>query len=295
MITNCIFSGKSAIYEGGDVHNQGGYITPIGSVEGGNLTLINCTFAGNSAAEGNAIACDSMWQAFPSDLQVTNCILWDGGDEIWNNDVSTITITHSDVQGGWPGEGNIDQDPCFADPGYWDLNGTPEEANDDIWVDGDYHLLPDSPCIDAGDPNYIVEPNETALDGKPRIINGRIDMGAFEYSPSIPAEARIVPRTINLASKGKWITAFLWLPEGYDVADIDANSVLLEDEIGAESLEVYEERLIALVRFSREQAQAILEAGQAELTIAGQLTDGTIFEAKDVIIVINKGSRKSAK
>jgi hypothetical protein len=124
-------------------------------------------------------------------------------------------------------------------------------------------------------------------------MGGRIDMGAYE-SP-IFAEARILPRTINLASKGKGITAFLWLPEGYNVADIDANNVLLEDEIGAETIEVYEGRQIALVRFSREEVQAILNIGEVELAITGQLSDGSVFEAKDVIIVINKGSRKSAK
>ncbi|MHC4313351.1 MAG: right-handed parallel beta-helix repeat-containing protein [Planctomycetota bacterium] len=42
-------------------------------------------------------------------------------------------------------------------------------------------LLPGSPCIDAGDPNYISEPNETDLDGNPRVIGGRVDMGAYEF------------------------------------------------------------------------------------------------------------------
>jgi len=47
---------------------------------------------------------------------------------------------------------------------------------------GDYHLLPASPCINAGDPNYVAEPNETDLDGNPRVISGRIDMGAYEFN-----------------------------------------------------------------------------------------------------------------
>ena len=51
---------------------------------------------------------------------------------------------------------------------------------------GDYRLLPDSPCINAGDPDYIAEPNETDLDGKPRVIGGRIDMGAYEYPNTTP-------------------------------------------------------------------------------------------------------------
>ncbi|GAH95781.1 unnamed protein product, partial [marine sediment metagenome] len=205
-----------------------------------------------------------------------------------------------DIQGGWPGLGNIDADPLFVELGYWaDVNDQnivvePNEPNA-IWVDGDYHLLEGSPCIDAGDPNYVAEPNETDLDGRPRVIGGRIDMGAYEYSPPVPAEVRIVPRTINLQSSGKWITCYIWLPEDYNVADIDPNSVFLEDEIGAQSFRVDEQEQVAIAKFSRSEVQAILKTGEVELTITGRLTDGTIFEATDVIRVLNKAGLKSAK
>jgi hypothetical protein len=43
------------------------------------------------------------------------------------------------------------------------------------------HLLPDSPAIDSGDPDYVGEPGETDLDGKPRVLCGRVDRGAYEY------------------------------------------------------------------------------------------------------------------
>ncbi|GAG81043.1 unnamed protein product [marine sediment metagenome] len=193
--------------------------------------------------------------------------------------------------GALDGTGNIDAYPCFVELGYWDTNDTPTPW-DDFWVAGDYHLLEDSPCIDTGDPNYIAEPNETDLDGRPRIIGGRIDMGAYEYSPAIPAEVRIVPRTINLASMGKWITCYIWLGEDYDVADIDPNSVLLEDEIQAQSFVVDEEEQIVIVRFSRSEVQGILNAGQVELTISGELSDGTRFEGTDTIRIIDKGRKK---
>ncbi|MHC4694804.1 MAG: choice-of-anchor Q domain-containing protein, partial [Planctomycetota bacterium] len=119
--------------------------------------------------------CRSAQNRPSSNVDVTNCVLWDGGKEIWNDDSSMITITYSDVQGGWFGEGNIDADPCFASVGY--------RGGDGAWVDGDYHLLPASACINAGDPGYTAGPNETDLDGNLRVSGGRIDMGAYELQP----------------------------------------------------------------------------------------------------------------
>lgn len=112
------------------------------------------------------------------------------------------------------GPGNIDADPCFVEPGYWcDVNdpNIPVEPNDPnaIWVDGNYRLLSNSPCIDAGDNNSVPddyanldgdgdvnEPTPFDLDSFPRFIddlcttdtgNGAppiVDMGAYEFLSS---------------------------------------------------------------------------------------------------------------
>ena len=98
-------------------------------------------------------------------------------------------IRYCNVKDGWPGEGNIDADPCFANPGYWDPNGTVEDANDDFWVEGDYHLKSQagrwdagsqswvvdremSPCIDAGD---LASP----IGHEPFPNGGVVNMGAY--------------------------------------------------------------------------------------------------------------------
>jgi len=66
---------------------------------------------------------------------VTNCILWGNlPDEIYVFGGSPI-VSYSDVQGGWPGQGNIDESPLFTSG-----------------MGFDYLLLPQSPCIDTGDP-----------------------------------------------------------------------------------------------------------------------------------------------
>ena len=176
-LTNCAFRGNRAELQGGALYNWGS-----------SPTLTNCTVAGNSATNGNALGCDHTWGG-PSTLQVINCILWNGGNEIFNGDSSNIDITYSDIKGGWPTGGNIDLDPCFASPGYWDPNRTTEDPNDDFWVDGDYHLKSQagrwnpnegrwtidevtSPCIDAGDPMAPIM-------REPFPIGGRIIMGAY--------------------------------------------------------------------------------------------------------------------
>ena len=195
ILTDCTFSGNWAEWDGGGMYNS--YGSPIltnctfsgnSARHGGGITygpsnpiLTNCTFAHNSALNGNALACDSDRQEGPSNVELINCILWEGGNEIWNNDNSTIIVTYSNIRIDYPGEGNIDADPLFVDPGYWDTNETPDDPNDDFWVDGDYRLTPCSPCIDSGDPNYISEPNDTDMDGNSRVMGGRIDMGAYEY------------------------------------------------------------------------------------------------------------------
>ncbi|MHC4084319.1 MAG: right-handed parallel beta-helix repeat-containing protein [Planctomycetota bacterium] len=301
IIINCAFIGNSAYDWGGAIRNILSSSPNISNCkfinnsadDGGAMfnydncepRITNCTFSGNSARNGSALGHDSV--EYQNVLRVINCILWDGGDEIWNNDDSTIIITYTDFQGGWPGEGNINADPCFVKPGYWDDNG--------LWIDGDYHLLPGSPCIDAGDPNHQYDPNETDLDGEPRVISDRIDMGAYEYNPPIPAEVRINPSTINLASKGRWITCYIWLPEGYDVADIDSNSLLLEYVIEPEQLWIDENKQVVMARFSKEAVHGILNAGEVELTISVKLTNRTVFKGRDVVKVIPKASGKPDK
>lgn len=171
IVTNCLLSGNLANGNGGGMY-----------CENSRGTFGSCTFAENSGLNGNALAFDSFEQKYLSNVRLINCILWNGGNEIWNNDRSQIALAYSNVRRHRPDEGNIPADPCFIKPGHWDPNGTPEDPNDDFWIDGDYRLNPCSPCINRGDPNYICGPNEIDLDGNPRMIGGRIDMGAFEYT-----------------------------------------------------------------------------------------------------------------
>ncbi|MHC4153328.1 MAG: right-handed parallel beta-helix repeat-containing protein [Planctomycetota bacterium] len=150
--------------------------------------LRNNTIVGNGLAGVYAIS---------GNPDITNCILWDNGDDLYG-----CTATYSCIQDGDSGTGNISSDPCFVDA----------DAND-------FHLAPDSPCANAGDPNGDY-PSETDIDGQPRIMRGRVDMGADEV---LPVTYYVDPCGDD--SNGlSWVHAFNTIQQGIDAA----NATLVE-------------------------------------------------------------------
>ena len=111
--------------------------------------------------------------------------------------------------------------------------------------------------------------------------------------PTVEAIVDIDPDTLNLNSRGKWITAYIALPEGYDVQEIDVETVSLKKddfEVGGEYGEF--QTGILMVKFRRSEVQSILEAAEeVELTVTGDLVDGGRFEGTDIIRVVDKGGK----
>jgi len=145
----------------------GNYCDPI---------LINCTICNNSAASNGTIR-----QTWNSNLNLINCILRNySDDEIYfypSGDPDTVTISYTNIKDSIYGintnnngtinwlEGNIDSIPQF-------VGGDPFS----------YELTEGSPCIDAGNPDTTgLNLPPTDLAGNPRIYNGRIDIGAYEW------------------------------------------------------------------------------------------------------------------
>ena len=108
----------------------------------------------------------------------------------------------------------------------------------------------------------------------------------------VDVEIDIEPDTINLASKGKWICCKIWLPEDYDVTEIEPNSVRLEQVIAADWVWFEEEEQVAMAKFRRSEVKEIVEPGVVELIVNGYLMDGSYFEGTDIIKVMDKGGRK---
>ena len=126
------------------------------------VTITNATIVGNA---GGGI--------FSGIVTVANSIIYyNDGDQIGDG----ATVTYSDVQGGYPGDGNLDCDPCFADPCNGDYHLKSENGRwsplSQRWVFDDVTSL----CIDGGDP---------ASNWKPELWphGQRINMGAYGGTP----------------------------------------------------------------------------------------------------------------
>jgi parallel beta-helix repeat protein len=147
-VTNCIISGNTASNYGGGIFCD--YQC--------NLTVTNCTITGNSASSyyGGGIYCGSYGSS-----KINQCIFWNNSaptsPEIYGN----ATVTYSVIQGGCWGQGNINADPLLTPDG---------------------RLQASSPCIDAGDPDFLPEPGQVDIDGQPRVMGGRVDIGADEVT-----------------------------------------------------------------------------------------------------------------
>jgi hypothetical protein len=304
-ITNCIISGNSTSDDGGGID-----FTSCKN------TITNCTITGNRAGGFGG----GIYGWWGGNATISNCILWDNtarsGHEIALDydrygRPCTLTVLYSDIQGGqadtridptctliW-GSGNINADPHFAFP-------------------HDYHLMPDSPCIDAGD-NTAVPADTADLDGDgdpsepiPFDIEGRlrfvdqpdvpdtgngtapiVDMGAFEAN-YIEVRMKFTPQALNLNSKGRWLKSHLVLPEGFVPEDVDTNTPAVIEPLDIESdymnVFINEDGLVEIeAAFSRADFCGSATTDETtEVIVIGLLTSGQNFYGIDTIKIINK-------
>ena len=138
-LKNCALTGNQANRGGGSYY----------------CTLNNCTLSGNGASfEGGG----------DYGGRLTNCIIYynstyNPGSSNWSGSAASYCCTFPRPSGG---AGNLTNAPVFVN-----LAG------------GDLHLLPGSPCINAG--LNAAAPGPVDLDGYPRIVGGTVDLGAYEW------------------------------------------------------------------------------------------------------------------
>ena len=183
-VRNCLFNNVN-ISENYAAQRGGGFYSSTGQTQ----IFTNCTFTKNIADDyGGAI--------YGGNNTYINCILWNntvGGQG--SNIVSQGTVSYSNIQGGWEGEGNIDEDPLFVDA-----------------ANGDYRLSDYSPAIGAG---TATGAPTTDIDGNPRPnpVGSSPDMGSYENALGSPL---LPPAPTNLAATvGNSVVNLSWTGNDY--------------------------------------------------------------------------------
>lgn len=131
--------------------------------------------------------------SFPEDdLLLTDSILADGPQSVrgFYLDVQRCLLTEENTLRLRRGEAvdTLVADPLFVGPGGWLDLGVPDDRTDDVWLQGDYRLMPGSPAIDPAF-GLVADglPSGRDLDGNARYWDGdgdgtvALDLGAYEH------------------------------------------------------------------------------------------------------------------
>lgn len=188
-LVNCLVVSNTASGSGGLSAYKGGGVYGDSTVGASSLT--NCTIVGNAAAgtgggvdnEGNGAMqnCLVYYNTAPTGSNYANIKL---------NVCCTMPTLTGDL-------GSITNAPLFVN-----LAG------------GDFHLLPWSPCINAGNNSYAAAAAD--LDGNPRVIAGTVDIGAYEFQS--PVHFVNVSNTAPVSPFTNWGTAATNIQDAVDAA-----------------------------------------------------------------------------
>ena len=189
FLVGCLFELNIAEGNGGGMHCRIGANPVLANcafvnnaafgpfADGGGLCLVDadasltgCTFAGNQSDHfGGGISF-----AYDSRPTLLDCILWGNADRGGDDESAQIhdsggypSVRYCCVQGltgMLGGVGNLSDDPLLVD-----------------LAAGNFHLALGSPCVNTGDPAFLPLPDETDIDGDPRALLERVDIGADEF------------------------------------------------------------------------------------------------------------------
>ncbi len=183
----------------------------------GQLVTISSIIANNASTGGVG---GGMWSTGAASIRCLNGTLWGnsapsiggiqseqttfiGNSVLWNNTDATgptaaaqiggpANVVYSDIQGGFAGTNNINQDPVFNAPS-----------------DNDFTFPNTSPLFDAGDTALVEQAGALDVAGNPRIADAEVDIGAVEFRRTeyfVPADFATIGEAIDFANDGETIS-----------------------------------------------------------------------------------------
>ncbi len=159
-LVNTLIAENAATFAGG-----GGYLHPSAV-----LSLMYSTVTANTAADVGGLYA---WLWSSQSVNMHNSIVWGNTERNLQCNVG-CSVRYSDIEGGWPGMGNLDVAPRFTDAAY--------------------HLAPDSPLVDVGG---IVPPLPlTDFEGDSRLLGEGLDIGADEVNPVLLSSVSVTPQVV---------------------------------------------------------------------------------------------------
>ena len=219
IVENCIINDNynNGIYCSGSPTIINNWIYGNGRGNYGNSTT-NGIYCNNSSANirNNTITNNVGYGIYKSSTAaptISNSIIW--GNAV--GQLYSCSAAYSCIENGTTENGNINSNPSFT-------NGS--DPNN-------FHIGPNSPCIDTADPNLDPNDNETDIDGGQRLKDGDnngttiVDMGAdeFYWSPADLDRDEIV----NLKDYSQFAKTWLTTPNDVndynDLCDFEDNTI----------------------------------------------------------------------
>ncbi len=105
---------------------------------GSGISITNCTFFGNYSDTGASLYNQN------SESVVSNSIVWQNSVPMYNTGAGSISVLYCDVQGAWPGVGNIDNEPGFVNsPDFVDVTVSAGTESTIVVEDGSGYFIDD--------------------------------------------------------------------------------------------------------------------------------------------------------
>lgn len=229
----------------------GGLIVFAGSVYNNTIVRNDCDFGStlgiglDTGMGGNLYLVTAAEFGY---LRVANNVICDarsGGGLFWEGDLDYASVTYNNVWGNSPGNyGYVDlQTYSVLYDGEGDLTGLHGNISENPQflsaASKNFHLTLESPCINAGDPEFVPPAGQTDMDGEERIYAARIDMGADEYVGYVKPVASAGP-DVHILAVNETVTldgtsSFFYDPfdvQSYQWTQVSGPNVVLE---GADS------------------------------------------------------------